>query len=169
MTESKNVPKSVGLIVAMDDHRLIGRDGDLPWRLPNDLRHFKALTLGKVILMGRKTWVSLGRPLPQRDNWVLTRDRGFAADGCRVFNHLDDVLAAHRQGELMVIGGAELYRQLLPLADRLYLTRVHARLQGDTWFPEFPPDDFVEVSREDFPADEKHPYPYSFLILERRQ
>ncbi|MGH8504995.1 MAG: dihydrofolate reductase [Stenotrophobium sp.] len=161
--------KSISLIVAMDERRLIGRDGDLPWRLPNDLRHFKALTLGKTVLMGRKTWISLGRPLPNRDNWVLTRDTRFSAEGGRVFHHLDAVLAAHIEGELMVIGGAELYRQLLPRADRLYLTQVHARVDGDTWFPDYPADAYVETAREDHPVDEKHPHAYSFLTLEHKR
>lgn len=159
--------KALSLIVACDENRLIGRAGDLPWRLPNDLKHFKALTLGKTILMGRKTWDSLGRPLPQRDNWVLTRDATFAAPGCRAFGTLQAALAAHASGELMVIGGAELYRQTLPHAQRLYLTRVHAQEQGDTWFPDFDLAQFREISREDHPADDRHVYPYSFLILER--
>lgn len=159
--------KSFSLIVACDENRLIGRNGDLPWRLPNDLKHFKALTLGKTILMGRKTWDSLGRPLPQRENWVLTRDPVFAAKGCRVFHQLQDALTAHAQGELMVIGGADLYRQALPEAKRLYLTQVHAREEGDTWFPDFSNAGFHQTSREDHPADERHAYPYSFLTLER--
>ncbi len=159
--------KSISLIVACDENRLIGRDGDLPWRLPNDLKHFKALTLGKTILMGRKTWDSLGRPLPQRENWVLTRDPAFAAEGCRVFNRLEAALAAHPQGELMVIGGADLYRQALPHANRLYLTQVHAKERGDTWFPDFSGENFRETAREDHPADERHAYAYSFLTLER--
>ena len=158
--------KSISLIVACDENRLIGRNGDLPWRLPNDLKHFKSLTLGKTILMGRKTWDSLGRPLPQRENWVLTRDAAFAAEGCRVFNKLEDALAAHAEGELMVIGGADLYRQALPHAQCLYLTQVHAREEGDTWFPDFSNAGFREVSREDHPADEKHAYAYSFLKLD---
>ena len=159
---------SISLIVACDDHRLIGRDGALPWRLPNDLKHFKALTLGKTVLMGRKTWDSLGRPLPQRNNWVLTRDAAFCADGARAFGTLPQALAAHREGELMVIGGAELYRQTLPLAQRLYLTRVHASVEGDTWFPDFDATQFVETAREDHPADERHAFAYSFVTLERR-
>lgn len=160
-------PKRISLIVACDENRLIGRNGDLPWRLPNDLRHFKALTLGKTVLMGRKTWASLGRPLPQRENWVLTRDASLIAPGARVFTQLDQALDAHAGGELMVIGGAELYRQTLPKADRLYLTRVHAHEQGDTWFPEYDRSHFAEVAREDHAADERHAYPYSFVTLER--
>ena len=159
--------KHISLIVACDENRLIGRNGDLPWRLPNDLRHFKALTLGKTVLMGRKTWDSLGRPLPQRDNWVLSRDAAFSPEGCRVFTRLDDALAAHAQGELMVIGSAELYRQTLPRAQRIYLTQVHAREQGDTWFPDYSGAGFVETSREDHPADDRHAHAYSFLRLDR--
>lgn len=159
--------KSISLIVACDENRLIGRNGDLPWRLPNDLKHFKALTLGKTILMGRKTWDSLGRPLPQRENWVLSRDAAFSAEGCRSFTKLEDALSAHTQGELMVIGGADLYRQALPHAQRLYLTQVHAREQGDTWFPDCSNAGFREITREDHPADDRHPYAYSFLMLER--
>jgi dihydrofolate reductase len=165
--DAANTQKKISLVVACDENRLIGRAGDLPWRLPNDLKHFKALTLGKTVLMGRKTWDSLGRPLPQRDNWVLTRDLGFSAGGCRVFHCLDDALAVHADGELMVIGGAELYRQALPLAQRLYLTQVHAREQGDIWFPDFSSFNFSEVAREDHPADDRHVYAYSFLTLQR--
>ena len=157
----------LSLIVAMDRNRLIGVNGQLPWRLPQDLRHFKALTVGKTVLMGRKTWDSLGRPLPQRDNWVLTRDRGFAPDGCRVFHRLEDALATPAQGELMVIGGAELYRQTLPQARRLYLTLVDAELQGDTWFPEYAQLQWREAAREAHAADERHAHPYCFITLDR--
>ncbi|TXI90884.1 MAG: dihydrofolate reductase [Cupriavidus sp.] len=159
--------KSISLIVACDENRLIGRNGDLPWRLPNDLKHFKSLTVGKTILMGRKTWDSLGRPLPQRENWVLSRDAAFAPEGARVFATLEEAMSAHAEGELMVIGGAEIYRQALPHARRLYLTQVHAREQGDTWFPDFSNAGFREIRREDHPADDRHAYAYSFLILER--
>ncbi len=162
------VPASLSLIVAMDRNRLIGRNGDLPWRLPNDLKHFKRTTLGKTILMGRKTWDSLGRPLPERQNWVLTRDRGFAAAGARVFHDLDAALAAHGPGELMVIGGAELYRQTLSRADRLYLTEVRAEVEGDAWFPEFDRAAWRETASEAHPADEKHAWPYRFVTLERK-
>jgi dihydrofolate reductase len=157
----------LSLVVAMDENRLIGVDGHLPWRLPNDLKHFKARTLGKTVLMGRKTWDSLGKPLPGRDNWVLTRDLALRPAGARVFGTLDDALSAHPDGELMVIGGAELYRQALPLAQRIYLTRVHTRLAGDTWFPDFDPAQWRELEREDHDADDRHAYAYSFVTLER--
>jgi dihydrofolate reductase len=158
---------SLSLIVAMDRNRLIGRDGDLPWRLPNDLKHFKQLTVGKTVLMGRKTWVSLGRPLPDRENWVLTRDAQFSAPGARVFTGLDAALAAHAGGELMVIGGAQLYEQTLALADRIHLTRVDAVVPGDTYFPEIDASQWREVARQSFGADERHAYAYEFVDLER--
>lgn len=158
----------ITLIAAMDDNRLIGREGQLPWRLPDDLKRFKALTLDKSILMGRKTWDSLGRPLPQRENRVLTRDRSFVAAGARVFH---DVAAAVRSpigSELMVIGGAELYQQLLPQATCLQLTYVHATLQGDAWFPEIDLSAWVELAREDRPTDQRHDHSFSFVTYRRR-
>ena len=159
--------KSISLIVALDERNLIGRDGGLPWRLPEDLRHFRRLTLGKAVLMGRRTFDSLGKPLDGRDNWVVSRDPGFRPAGCRVFRALDEALAAHRDGELMVIGGAEIFRATLPLAHRLYLTRVHAAVEGDTWFPPFDAGQFREIARADHPADARHAFPYSFVTLER--
>ena len=158
----------ISLIAALDDNRLIGRDNALPWRLPNDLKFFKRSTLDKIVLMGRKTWDSLGRPLPQRENWVLTRDRGFAPAGARVFHDLDEALAAAGGRELMVIGGAELYRQALPRVQRMYLTEVHGRFEGDAWFPEIDAAAWRETAREDHPADEKHACPYSFVSYERQ-
>lgn len=160
--------RSISLIVAMDEAGLIGRDGKLPWRLPEDLKHFRRLTLGKTVLMGRKTFESLGKPLEGRANWVLTRDVHFKADGCRVFSGIEAALSAHTSGELSVIGGADLYRQTLPLADRIYLTRVHARLTGDTHFPLEQLQGWRETERQDLPADERHAYPFSFITLERQ-
>jgi dihydrofolate reductase len=159
--------KSVSLIVAMDEGGLIGRDNQLPWRLPEDLKHFKRMTLGKTVLMGRKTWDSLGKPLPGRANWVLSRDPSFAPAGARVFAALDQALAEHAGAELMVIGGAAVFRDALPLAQRIYLTRVHARLPGDVHFPDFDGSKFRETSREDRGADERHAWAYSFLTLDR--
>lgn len=152
----------------MDENRLIGRGNGLPWRLPNDLKHFKAHTIGKTILMGRKTWDTLGQPLPQREHWVLTRDASFKAEGCRRFGDVDSVMAAHTSGELMVVGGGEIYRLMLPHTDRFYLTLVHAREQGDAWFPEYDPGQYRETARDDHPADERHAHAYSFITLQRR-
>lgn len=159
---------TISLVVAMDESRLIGVDGGLPWKLSNDLKHFKRLTVGKIVLMGRKTWDSLGRPLPDRENWVLTRDASFKSQGACVFGTLDDTLAAAGDRELMVIGGAELYREVLPIANRIHLTRVHAKLTGDTWFPELDAAAWQETAREDHPADDRHAHAYSFITLQRR-
>lgn len=162
---------SPSLIVAMDLNRLIGRDGGLPWLLPNDLAHFKRVTLGKTVLMGRKTWDSLGRPLPGRDNWVISRDPAFAPAGARTFASLAAALAAPRDTALMVIGGGELYRQALDHCRYLHLTEVQARIEpqtpGDVHFPAFDRSQFREVDSEVHEADARHAYPYRFLRLER--
>ena len=159
----------LNLIVAHDENNLIGRDGDLPWRLPNDLKHFKALTLGQTVLMGRKTWESLPRrPLPGRDNRVLTRMAGYVAEGAVVFTDLAAALSAPAQGQLFVIGGAALYRLCLPLATRLYITEVQASGEGDTYFPHYMRADYREIARETHPADATHAVAYCFVTLERR-
>ncbi len=158
----------LSLIAALADNGVIGRDNGLPWRLPADLRHFKALTMGKPILMGRRTCESIGRPLPGRHNIVLSRDPAFRAEGCTVVRSVDEALAAAAgSDELMVIGGAQLYALLLDRADRLYLTLVHAEVEGDARFPEFDRDAWREIGREDFAADENNEYDYSFVVLER--
>lgn len=158
---------TISLVVAMDEAGVIGRDGALPWRLPEDLKHFRRLTLGKTVLMGRKTWDSLGKPLEGRRNWVLSRDPSFHPPGCEVFATLEQVLAASDAGELVVIGGAELYRQLLPMARTIHLTRVHARLAGDTTFPPWNAAEFRQTAVVDHPADPRHAHAYSFVTLER--
>ncbi|MFT4046138.1 MAG: dihydrofolate reductase [Solimonas sp.] len=161
--------RHLSLVVAMDQDRLIGKANGLPWRLPDDLKHFRQVTLGKTVLMGRRTWDSLGKPLPGRENWVVSRDPAFAPAGARVFGSLDDALAAHRGDELMVIGGAELYRQTLPLAQRIYLTEVQARVgDGDAWFPAFDRAAFDELYAQTHAADERHAYPFRFVTLARR-
>lgn len=163
---SRGVPP-ITLVVAMDERGLIGRDGGLPWRLPEDLRFFRRVTMGRIVLMGRKTWDSIGKPLDGRENWVLSRDPGFRPHGARVFDALDGALAAAGAREVMVIGGAALFAATLPVAQRIHLTRVHATLEGDTWFPPFDPGAFVETAREDRPADARHAWPYTFATLER--
>ena len=152
------------LIAAIGTNGVIGVAGGLPWRLPADLQHFKALTLGKPVLMGRRTWESLGRPLPGRRNLVVTRQAGFAAPGAEVFATVEAALAAAaEQPEVMVIGGGELYSQLLPQAAVLELTEVAATLAGDAFFPAFDPAVWPEVSREAHAADERHAYAYTFV------
>jgi len=159
----------ISIIAALAGNLVIGRDNRLPWHLPADLGRFKALTMGRPMLMGRRTWESLPGLLPGRSHLVLTRDPDYRADGCRIVHSLEEALeAAGEVPELMVIGGAELYAQALPLADRLYLTLVRACPDGDTFFPDYDPADWRETDREDRPADERNPYPYSFLTFERR-
>jgi dihydrofolate reductase len=156
------------LVVAVADNGVIGRDGALPWRLPDDLKHFKALTLGKPVLMGRRTFNSIGRPLPGRRNLVLTRS-GLGGPAEVEFVHsLDEahtrVLGAQ---ELCVIGGAELYRLALPLATRVYLTQVHASVTGDTYFPLAELASFRETQRVEHATDARHEHAMSFVTLER--
>ncbi len=158
----------LSLIVAMDRNRLIGSDNRLPWHLPADLRHFKDLTLGKPVVMGRLTYESIGRPLPGRHNIVISRDPRYRAEGCTIVPSIEDALAAAEgAAEVMVIGGASLYAAYLPRAGRLYLTRIDAAFEGDAWFPELDPSAWREVAREAHPADADNPHPYAFIVLER--
>jgi len=158
----------ISAIVAMAENRVIGRDNQLPWRLPADLRHFKELTLGKPILMGRKTHESIGRVLPGRRNIIMTRNRDYQAPGTERVHSLAEVFKTLLPtDELMLIGGAELYRELLPQVGRLYLTQVHADVKGDSYFPELNPAEWKELSREEHAADAENEYPYSFMVWER--
>ena len=158
----------ISIIVAMDTNGVIGKDGKLPWHLSADLKHFKAITMGKPIVMGRKTHESLGRVLPGRENIVITRNNNYQAPGCTVLHSLDDVFVHCRNAdEIIIMGGAELYVQILDRANRIYLTEVHAEVSGDTYFPAYDGDQWREVQRQDFRADEKNRYDYSFVILER--
>ncbi|MCC7200840.1 MAG: dihydrofolate reductase [Gammaproteobacteria bacterium] len=155
-------------VVAIADNGVIGRDNGLPWRLPDDLKRFKALTLGKPILMGRRTFESIGRPLPGRHNLVLTRDRGWSATGVTVVHTLAEARAAAGEvDEIMLIGGAELYRQCWPEVARVELTEVHADVAGDVRLDGCPLDAFAEVSRELHAADERHEHAFSFVSLRR--
>ena len=159
---------TISLIVAMDENGLIGKDNALPWQLPGDLAFFKRTTMGKPILMGRKTWDSLGRPLPGRDNVVITRQEGFAVDGAIVFGSLTAAIDAYTNvPEIVVIGGAQIYVQALERVDRMYVTRVHAELQGDAWFPDVDWNAWSRSASELQAADEKNAYAYSFECWER--
>ncbi len=158
----------VSLIVAMDEAGVIGRDNALPWRLPEDLKRFKALTLGKPILMGRKTFESIGKPLPGRRNIVLTRSRDWRHDGVDTVNSIEEALALVREApEIAVIGGEEIFKLALPLSRRIYLTEVHARVDGDTYFPPFDRAQWRETERTFHAADERHANSMTFSTLER--
>ena len=158
------------LIWAQDENGLIGKDGQLPWRLPADLTWFKKQTMGKPILMGRTTYESIGKPLPGRTNIVLTHQADFQAEGCTVVHSIDEAEQVTSDAEeIMVIGGAKVYAQLLPHASQFYMTLIHAEFDGDTQFPNVDLEGWRETSREDHEPDEANAYSYSFITLERKQ
>lgn len=167
MSARRHPRPQVSLIVARGANGVIGKDGDLPWRLPEDLKHFKRKTVGKPIIMGRKTFESLGKPLPARHNIVLTRDTQFYAEGCTVVTTLADALdAAGLAGEIMIIGGAQIYALALPITTRLYVTEVDAAPDGDTVFPALRMEEWRETDRESFPAAADAPA-YAFVTYDR--
>jgi dihydrofolate reductase len=164
----------VALIWAMARNRVIGRDNQLPWRLPRDMQFFVATTMGKPVIMGRRTFESMKAPLAGRTNIVVTRDAGYRRQGVLVAHSLEaalelaqDQCRADDVDEAMVIGGAEIYRKALPLATRLYVTLIDADVEGDTYFPEVDLDTWREVSRESFPADAANRLPFSIVVFER--
>ena len=167
----------LAIYVAIAENGVIGRDNGLPWKLSTDLKRFKATTMGKPIIMGRKTWQSIGRPLPGRLNIVITRDAGFQAEGAEVVGSLDEAikLAAARgrcmagADEACVIGGGEIYGQALPLADRLYVTHVLEICDGDTVFPAIDPDVWKPISTEEFPAGDRDTHATRYTVYERRE
>ncbi|MBL0545884.1 type 3 dihydrofolate reductase [Aeromonas jandaei] len=155
----------ISMIAAMAHDRVIGKDNQMPWHMPADLAHFKRVTLGKPVLMGRKTFESIGRPLPGRRNLVISRNPGYQADGIEVVGSVEGALALladNEVAEVMVIGGGHLYAELLPKADCLYLTRIELEVEGDTRFPAFADEQWQCVEREVHQADEKNPHPYRF-------
>jgi dihydrofolate reductase len=161
----------VSIVVAMTENGVIGRDNAMPWRLPDDLKRFKALTMGKPMLMGRKTFDSIGKALPGRTSIVLTRDPGWHAEGVIVVRSVEEAfqrLGETTGGELCAVGGAELFRLVMPITQRIYLTRIHANIEGDTVFPPIDASQWREVERTEHPADERHAYAMTFSTLERR-
>lgn len=159
---------NISIVVAMSENRAIGKENKLLWHLPADLQHFKKITLGKPIVMGRKTYQSIGRPLPGRRNIIITHDTQFKAEGCEVVHSIESALACVKdQTEICVIGGAELYRQLLSRVNRIYLTVVHHAFEADAFFPELNSTEWEEVSRVDCEPDEKNAYSYSFIELKK--
>lgn len=164
----------ISLIVAVAANGVIGSEGGMPWRLSTDSKRFRAITMGKPVVMGRKTWESLGKPLAGRHNIVITRSGEYVASGATVVPSLDSALQLARSeaiaadlDEIFVIGGGEIYRQAMPRADRIYFTRVHAERSGDTVFPEIDPLSWVERSREEVPAGERDDFATSFIVYER--
>lgn len=152
----------------MDEHRVIGNKGELPWHLPNDLKRFKAITMGKPIVMGRRTHESIGRPLPGRRNIVISRSADFRAPGCDCYTSVADALGSiEGQEEAMIIGGAALYAETLPQCSTLYLTEVKAEVAGDVTFPALDSSAWREISRLANAADESHAHAYDFVVLER--
>ena len=162
---------TLSIIVALSTNNVIGRDNKLPWHMPADLKRFKNLTMGHHLLMGRKTFFELGKPLPGRINVVITRDPHFSAEGVAIARSMDEAISkaeAAGDGEIFLAGGGDIFRQVIHRADRMYVTRIHAEIEGDTVFPEF--DDVNEwrlVDAEHFEADARNQYPYSFLAYER--
>lgn len=159
----------ISIIVAVARNGVIGHKGELPWHLPADMAHFKRTTLGKPLIMGRRTHASIGRALSGRRNLVITRHPTWVADGCEIYPSLDEALeACGEAAEVVVMGGAALYAEALPRAKRLYLTQVHADVEGDVFFPEIDLDEWVEVAHLEHPADVRHAYAFSIVTLERR-
>lgn len=169
MSHSSHSPK-ISAIAAMSENRVIGDDNQLPWHLPADLKHFKAITSGHPILMGRKTFESIGRPLPNRTNIIITRNHAFQAPGCVVIQSIDEAVEKAKEigsDEIFIIGGAEVYKQLLPRIEKIYLTIVHDEFEGDAFFPELNSSEWVETERVKHDEDEDNEFGYSFVVMER--
>ncbi len=165
----------LSLIVATDENWVIGKDNEMPWQLPADLKYFKKMTINKPVIMGRKTFESIGRPLPNRENIVITRQKDWFFDKIKTAHTFDEALQKavsfalnDESEEVMVIGGAQIYSQALPKAQRVYLTRIHAKFVGDTFFPQLDESEWTEVERYPNNADVSNPYDYSFIVLDRK-
>lgn len=162
----KIMPPEINLIAALSTNRVIGKDGGFPWHITADLKHFKELTVGNTVIMGRKTFESIGKPLPNRTNIVITRDRDFSAEGCRIVHSLEEAIDMAREfgkGDIFIIGGGQVYEQAMRFADKLILTLVHKEFDGDTFFPDY--SSFTQVvSRE---QQEQEGLKFDFLVLKR--
>lgn len=158
----------ISIIVAVDENWVIGKRGGLPWRLPADLKHFKTLTVGHTVIMGRRTYDSIGRPLPDRINIVLSASKNLSIPGCIMAKSIKEAIDfSPEDREVFIIGGAEIYNQFLPFVQRVYLTRIHYKFDGDIFFPKLDLSEWREIQREDFKSDDKNLYDYSFVILEK--
>lgn len=166
---------TISIIVAIAKNGVIGVSGDLPWRLSSDLKRFKRDTMGKPIIMGRKTWESIGKPLPGRTNVVVTRNKDYIAEGAKIVSSLKEALALGKEvleinegdNEICIIGGGQLYEEAMAFANRLYVTHVMAKPDGDTWFPEIKPDEWAPIERQEFPAGEKDNFATLYVVYKR--
>ncbi|GIN77574.1 Dihydrofolate reductase [Bacillus paralicheniformis] len=160
----------ISLITAMDRNRLIGKDNDLPWHLPQDLKYFKEVTKGHAVIMGRKTFESIGRPLPHRENIIVTSNKELDIPNCQVMHSTEEAVrfAKNKNEECFVIGGSTLYAEILPFADKLYVTKIDETFEGDRYFPEFSEAEWEIVSRRKGLKDDKNPYDYEFLVYQRK-
>lgn len=157
----------ISIVVAADINNVIGNENKLIWHLPADLAYFKKVTMGKTIVMGRKTFESIGRPLPGRKNVIITRNQSYSPEGVFVYHNSDEVIAEFSNQELMIIGGAEIYNLFLPITEKIYLTRVHHSFEGDTIFPSLNNSEWKIISEEFHLRDEKNHYDYTFMLYER--
>lgn len=169
MQGCNRMDKQITLIAAMGRNREIGLAGQMPWHLPAELQHFKKATMGKSIVMGRKTWQAIGRPLPGRQNIVISRNAGFKAEGAEVVSSLQQALEQSNSDEIMVIGGGQLYELALPIAQRLILTQIDIEPEADTWFPQWKQGEWRAVHMQDFAADESNSLAYRIIELQRTQ
>jgi len=160
----------LSIIVATAENNVIGKNNDLIWHLPRDLKHFKETTTEHYIIQGRKTYESYGKPLPNRTNVIITRDKNYKAEGCIVVHSLEDaVKKAQVDSEPFIIGGGKIYEQALPMADRIYLTRIHENFEGDTFFPELDMNDWDIIDERYFTPDEKNKYPFTIFTMDRKK
>jgi dihydrofolate reductase len=160
----------LSIIVAVSENNVIGKDNDLIWKLPRDMKHFKETTTGHCIIMGRKTFESNGRPLPNRTNIIITRDKDFKAEGCVVVHSLEDAIKeAKDDSEAFIIGGGVIYELTMPIVDRIYLTKIHHSFEGDTFFPELNMNEWNIIEERFFEPDEKNEYPFTILTLDKKK
>ena len=158
----------ISIIVACTENNVIGRENDMPWHLPADLKHFKAITTGHPIIMGRKTYESIGRPLPKRRNLVITRNPDFKHDGLEIYSSLEEAIKnCQTEDECFITGGGQIYKMAMDIADRIYRTRIHTTIDGDTFFPEINQDQWLMYKKEFRPADEKNEHDLSFEYYDR--
>jgi dihydrofolate reductase len=159
----------ISIIAAIGKNNVIGTKNSLPWKLPADMKHFVEITRGKPVIMGRKTFESIGKPLPKRTNIIITQDRGYKAEGCIVTHSIDEALkASGKNEEVMIIGGAQVYKEFLPKSGRMYLTRIDAGFYGDAYFPEYNIEEWEEELYEEHEKDKDNPYDYTFVVLTRK-